>query len=369
MPLKVLNRYIAREILHTQFAVIVVLILIILGGVLARLLGEVAEGRIPADVLPQILVLGSISALILLLPVSLFLSVMLALGRLYKDSEMAALGACGVGTGMLLRVVLAIALPLSLVLGVLTLVVMPDVNARVEQIRAEALARTDLAGIVPGRFTRAGFGGDTVFFVESLSEDRQRMRNVFIERRVGEQTEVVVAAAGERLVDPATGDSFLVLHDGYRYEGNPGEADFRIMHFRSQGLRIPDAPELSSRVRMKSKTTAELLDTPFPAFKAELQWRLAAPVSLLVLAFLAVPLSHTSPRKGRYSRLALGIVVYVVYAQLQFSARAWMVDGVTPSWLGMWWVHILVALLAMGLLLRHSGMGWRMQGGRQGSPT
>ena len=356
--MSLIYRYISREILLSLLAVMVVLFLIIMGGSLTRLLELVAEGRIPADTLPWVLLLGSFNTLLLLMPVSLFLAVMLSLGRLYKDSEMAALRACGVGMRQLYGAIYTVALPLALILSVLVLLLMPVVSQQVEQLRAITHDRSDLAGIVPGRFMQAGVGTGTVIFVESLSADKQRLQGVFIERRVrAGPTQVIRAESGERRIDSSTGDAYLVLVDGYRYEGDPGSADFRIVRFAEHGLRLPEQTEVFMRQRTSMLTTAEIWGSAQLDHRAELQWRLSAPVSLLILALLALPLAHTTPRQGRFAKLALGILVYVLYAQLQISGRSWFAEGVTPAWLGMWWVHAVMLLVALSVLLRQLPLG------------
>lgn len=362
--MSLIYRYISREILLTLLAVSVVLFLIIMGGTLTQLLGLAAEGRIPVDTLPQVLFLGSLHTLVLLMPVSLFLAVMLTLGRLYKDSEMAALNACGVGARTIYQAIFGIAVPLSVVLTLLVLLVMPAVSYQVEQLRAVSHDRTDLAGIVPGRFMQAGVSDGAVIFVESLSTDRQLMQEVFIERRArGEPTQVFRARAGERRVDEISGDAYLVLLDGFRYQGNPGQADFQILRFQEYGLRLPPQTEVLIRERASMLPTAEIWRSDNLAHRAELQWRLSGPISVLVLALFALPLSYTTPRQGRFAKLAQGIVFYMVYAQLQMFGRTWFVDGVTPAILGIWWVHILMLSVAVLLLLRRTGVSlpWRLR--------
>ncbi|SEP56458.1 lipopolysaccharide export system permease protein [Ectothiorhodospira magna] len=361
MGLKVLDRYLVREMLITQLAVTLVLLLIIMGGVLARLLREAAEGRIPGDVLPPILILGTFNGLILLLPVSLFLALMLSLGRLYKDSEMAALMAAGVGYGRLYRTLMILTLPLTLILALLSLFVSPQISLMVDQIRAEASQRSDLMGITPGRFTSAGAGlGGVVFFVESFSDERRTMNHVFIQRRQGEQTEVVVARTATQQVDPVSGQRFLILRDGFRYEGSPGDLDFRMVEFATHGIRMPESGASSVRNRTDNVPTQALLGSDRLDYRAELQWRLAAPISMLLLALVALPLAHASPRQGRFAKLALGVALYVIYAQLQIMARSWYGEGVSPAWLGMWWVHVLVGMLIIYLLVHRYGLRWLM---------
>src|SRR5690606_25925587 len=88
---------------------------------------------------------------------------------------------------------------------------------------------------------------------------------------------------------------------------------------------------------------------------AELQWRISSPLSLLVLAVLAVPLSRSSPREGRYSRVGLGLLIYIIYANSLSIARVWLERGYVPEWIGLWWVHAIAGLVGLALLARESG--------------
>lgn len=358
----VLNRYLMREMLGIHLAVTLVLLLIIIGGTVARMLREAAEGRIPSDVMLPLVALGSVQGLILLLPVSLFLALMLGLGRLYQDSEMAAMQACGVGPARLYHAIAWLTVPMTALLTVLVLWGAPLASATIDQVRMEAERRSDLAGVSPGRFLESRVGG-RVFFVEGHTQDGGAMRDVFIQSRGPDGTEVVTARHAQSQVDPETGQRYLVLHDGFRYLGEPGGQEFRIVEFRTHGVRVPD-PEGSRRGGVESRPTSQLLGSGRANERAELQWRISMPVSMVLLAVLALPLSHTrNPRQGRFAKLTAAIVVYIVYANFMILAKSWYASGQTPQWLGMWWVHGVLAVVILMLLWRQRSLGSRRRAG------
>ncbi len=355
----VLDRYLLRELLRTQLAVLLVLLLIILGGVLARMLREAAEGRIPSDLIMPLLLFGSLRGLILLFPIALFVALMLTLGRLYQDSEMSALRACGVGPLRLYQAFAWVIIPSMGLAAVLVFWVSPTVVSLMEQLRTQALQRSELVGISPGRFLIARQDA-RVFYIESLSEDRRRMEAVFTQRRDAKGTDIVVARQAEQYVDETTGQRFLVLLDGYRYQGIPGQGAYQIMAFERYGVRVPETSGGANRRQNRDALPShQLWRSEDPALRAEWQWRASVPLSVLVLSLLALPLAHTSPRKGRYAKLAAGILVYVVYANLLILAKSWYADGYTPAWLGMNWVHLLPVLLMLALLYQQQGGFWQ----------
>jgi lipopolysaccharide export system permease protein len=183
--------------------------------------------------------------------------------------------------------------------------------------------------------------------VEKYNPDTKRLTDVFVNFSGGGEYYQLTSNKAYEQKDEKTGARYLVLEDGYRYEGVPGQADYRVMHFREHGIRIQKRePILSTRHRYAYPTT-RLLASSDPEDKAELQWRLATPISILLLGLLAVPLSKTSPRRGRFGGMVLGILIYLVYNNLLTVAKSSMGKGEVPEVVGMWWVHLLL----LGLLL------------------
>ncbi len=349
-----LDKYLLREIFYTLLAVTGVLLFILLSNQFARVLGEAAAGRLPRGAVFELMGLTSLQYLTILVPVSLFLAVMLAFGRLYKDSEMSAIMACGVGPARLYRPLMFIAVLAALLLSWLSLDLAPWSAETAHVLRKTAQRDAELGSLEPGRFRSAG-GGDTVFYAESVT-DGNMMANVFIQRQRGEEVQVAVAERGQLVRDRE--QPFFVLYDGRRYEGVPGSTEFRIMEFREHGIPIVlPAPDLTPD-DVEMLPTRSLLGSPDMGEQAELQWRLSVPVSALLLAILALPLSRTSPRQGRYGKLAVAVLVYIVYSNLLGAARVWLEKGVVPPALGLWWVHALV--LAAGLLLLLQQNRWRL---------
>ncbi len=347
--MRILDRYIFREIAVTWLTVTAVLLLILLTQQFARVLGDVAKGRLPRDAAFEVMGLSAIQYSTVLVPVALFLSVMLALGRLYRDSEMPAMMACRVGPGGIYRPLSILLIPLASVVAWIALDASPRAYTTIERIGYEAQREADLASIEAGRFTT--FGPDkAVVYGERVAEDRG-LEKVFLQRRLPEgQLEVVVAERGEQVETEDPDTRLLVLRDGRRYEGVPGTAEFRVVEFAEHGIpyRLPSLrePELEPR----AMSVADLLRTAGPNERAEFQWRLSIPISTILLAFIAVPLAKSRPRAGRYGRIALGLLVFIIYLNMLNAAKAWIEQGTISPSLGLWWVHGAVLLFGLGLL-------------------
>ena len=344
----IIDRYLVREVVLTWLAVSLVLWLILVSARLSRYLAQAAAGELPGAAVFRLLGLKSVEFLVFIMPLALFLGVMLGLGRLYKDSEMAALAACGVGTARLYRPLMALALVAALALGWAALYLVPHTAALGYEVRVQAQQTADISGIGAGRFKEIR-GGAVVFYVESISRDRSTMQKVFVHARGEEVDRVIVADSAYQTWDPETGDRFLVLVDGKRYEGRPGQADFRVLEFRQHGVLLE--PGAASGFRKEDATPShELWASSDRRQQAELQWRLSVPLAALALVFMAVPLCRTTPRQGRYGRLAVGVLAFIVYYNLMGTARVWLEQGVLPPAIGIWWVHVLPVLLGVLLL-------------------
>ena len=361
--LSTLDRYLLREVIQTWFVVTGVLLVIMLTSRFARYLGEAAGGNLPSDVVFALLGLTSVHYLTVLVPVSLFLAVMLAFGRLYKDSEMAALMACGVGYGRLLKPLAVLGGVGAVALAVLALGVSPWAGRISEQVREDAHREAEAAGFEPGRFRSVG---DTVFYADEVGEGGRELRQVFIQDRAADGTLTVsFAARAEQRTDRASGARHLVLYDGRRYQGTPGERELQTVAFAEHGVRIALGDGDRSELRYASRTTTSLIGSDDPAAVAELQWRLSVPLMGVLLVALAIPLSRISPRQGRYGKLVTAILVYVIYSNLLGLSQVWLERGQIPSWLGLWWVHAGVVLFALALVARHYGWRYVLESRRQ----
>jgi lipopolysaccharide export system permease protein len=351
--LSLISRYVFREVFGAWLVVVAVLFAILMSNQFAEILGEAATDELPKDAVFAIFALTSMSYLTALTPIALFLGILLALARLHRDCEMAALSSCGVGPGRLLRPIGA--LTIALVAGVswLALAETPDATQRIEEIKFRAKEAMQLEVIEPGRFTSPD-SGDTVLYAREVAGDE--IRGVFLQRQQGSRVVAIVADRGVRMLDPSTGHLTFVLYDGRRYEGAPGENRFVIAEFTEHGIPVRANDDVESVEVVAAKSTAELLASAAPVDRAELQWRLSIPLQVLVLAVLAVPLSQSSPREGRYGRIGAGLLIYITYANLLSIARVWVERDQVAAWVGMWWVH--AAFAAIGLVLLARAGGW-----------
>jgi lipopolysaccharide export system permease protein len=347
-----ISRYILREVFGAWLIVIAVLFLIFMSNQFAEILGDAATNQVPKDAVFAIFGLTSLTYLTQLLPIALFLGVMGALARLNRDGEMAALLACGIGPMRLLVPIGMLAIALAAGASWLALRETPEATRRIEQIKFQAKEALELAVLEPGRFTTPD-EGETVLYAQHVEGDE--LREVFLQRQEGERVIVIVADRGIRTQDPATGQVSFVLYDGRRYEGVPGQSRFAVVEFGEHGIPVRSEGKEELVEVVGGRSTAELLSSNEPEERAELQWRLSVPVLLFVLAILAVPLSRSAPREGRFGRLGAGLLIYITYGNLLAIARVWVERDRVPDWLGLWWVHALFGLLALYLLARAGG--------------
>jgi lipopolysaccharide export system permease protein len=351
MP-RIVDRYLVRELLGSFFAVGAVLFVILLGGTLAGTLDRVARGKIPATLLISQIGLRSVEFLPVMLPLAVFLAVLLAYGRLYRDSEMAVLSASGLTTRGLLRPVAWVALPL---VGVLVAVAfwLGPAALRLSDAMIDSASRSLLVvGLEAGRFVELP-GGQGVVYVGSMAADGTRFQRLFVANEKERRVDITTAERGELYQDRDNAERYLALHDGFRVEGELGKPDFRTMRFDRNDIRLPDAQEDSDRAATRRSSPFALLAARTPADLAELHWRLGLPLSALVLAVLAVPLARAQPREPRYGKALVAVLAYVVYSNLLALGRVWLADGTLPPSLGLWWVH--AGGLAIALILIRQG--------------
>ncbi len=334
-----------------------VLLLVIVGRLFVSLLGKITEGKLAADTLLPLLALGALKTVILLLPFGLLLAIMLSLGRLYRDSEMYALKSCGAGFVRIYRPVLMLTVPLALLLLLLVMFVSPWSVGLAEQIELNARQSLNISGLSPGQFVELQ-DGKLVILVQGADTRSGVLRNVFVYSKDKDIITLETAEQATQTIDTESGVRRIILRDGYRYEGAPGSGEYKLLSFKSHALRIPDIDLARPDNDPELLSMSALFNSNRPADKAELQWRLSVPLSALLLALLALPLSATTPRQGKYSRLVLAIFIYMIYANLLIASVKWIERGELSAIPGLWWVHILLFLLACALTVRQNGIHW-----------
>ena len=358
--MRTLDRYIFREVAVTCLAVTLVLLVILLSNQLARVLSQAAANDFPREVVFTLIGLTSVGYLTVVVPVGFFLAIMLGLGRLYHESEMAAIQSCGVGPAGLFRPIGVLGLAVVALLVWLSFWAIPGAAARAQQIRVEALRDAQFGALEPGRFRTFG-GGNIVFYAERVDDNRILHNvNVFVDRtdEPGKEgtMEIWVATRAEQR-GAGQAEQTFILYDGRRYEGVPGSGEFRVIQFAEGGIPIRLGELSSAASKAELKPTRELLRSSDPADTAELQWRVSTPILALVLMVLAVPLSRLRPRQGRFGRIGVAILAYFFYSQLLAAARTWVESSVVPELVGIWWVHAIALCLGLWLLVRESPPG------------
>lgn len=347
----ILDRYLIRDAAAAWLAVAIVLLAIMLSTRFAFFLALSAKGDLPPDLLFKVVALSSLRYLVLLVPVSLLLGVMLSLGRLYKDNEVAALTGCGIGLGRFYRPYLIFGTFCSLLTALLAFQLSPWAAQQADYLLKDAKRLVQYTPFDPGRFKPVA-DGRAVFYTSDVSGDGRSLGTVlaFIEEQGG--TTLVTAQRGEQEIDTDTGARRITLRDGQRARVSAGEARVELADFASLTTRITPPEFIFNSSSRAIRSTASLIGSTDAKDRAELHWRIAAPVSALILALLAVPLAYTSPRQGRYGKLVFGILAYLAYSNVLSLGQSWLAKGTLPAGLGLWWVHALFLSIAAALIWR-----------------
>ncbi len=358
--LLIVDRLVLREVTLSVLAVLGVLILVVVGHSFVKLLDDVMSGEYPAAVLGPLLGLAVIEFSVELAPLTLMLGVILGLGRMARDNELTVIRSFGFGYARLYRTLALIAVPSAIALAWLAFDGVPAAVRAADLLVHEAEHRPDIAAIGEGRFTRSPDGRWVVFSEQNLGAEKA-LDGLFVHRRIPGGFEIETARRAQQITDPKTGERHVVLIEGRRYVGYAERSDYNILEFHRHTLRIPGLAVGRIFDDRKAMPTAALVGSDSPEDHAELQRRIAIPLSGVLFVLLAVPLAQIAPRQGRFGGIALGILVYLVYSNLNVIAMSELAGGHLPTWLGIWWVQGLLVVALAALLVRQYGVHrlWR----------
>jgi lipopolysaccharide export system permease protein len=303
----------------------------------------------------------ALHALPVLLSLTLFVTVLLALTRSWRDSEMVIWFNSGLSLAAWAKPVLAFAGPLVLVIALLSFFISPWAAQMSEQYRSRVDARDDVSRVEPGAFGESR-SRERVFFVESIAGDQSMVQNVFVNSIQHRRTGVMTSARGS-IETASNGDRFLVLVSGRRYEGTPGEAEFRVMEFERYATRVHTKEGDEPQATHKSLTTLALVENPTRANLGELLWRIGVPLSALILALLAIPMSFVNPRAGRSVNLLFALLTYMVYSNVLSVSQARVAQGKLDFSTGWWLVHAVMLALLLLLFAQRMSL-FRLRWGR-----
>jgi len=349
--LNILQKYIFRELLWTFLAATMVLLVVMIGIAFGELLSDIAGGRVPAGLIGILIVLKMPDVLSMIVPIGVFIAVIWGLGRFYRDQEMAVMRASGFNWKMMLRPLFNLLFPVAAVLLFIGLFLSPAAASTVQQKLEDAFRNAAEWGLQTGKF-HVLKGGDLVLYVEAVEKDGRTLRHVFIQQKQGDREQVWNAEKGYYWLDRNTGNRYLTLENGQITEGGDASLDFRIISFSRNDLKLPQPENQSKSVALEARSSHEILFSTDPGDIAEIQWRISSAIAAIVMGLLAIPLSHSAPREGRGGRALMGILAYTVYANLIYMCRSWIAEGAIPAILGMWWIHVLVLIVALIWLQR-----------------
>lgn len=349
-----LDRYLFREFTQSFLATLIVLMVVSLGGVMADLLGNIADGRIPATLLVSQLGLQLLTYLPIVLPLALMLGLLLAFARLYRDSEMPVLTSVGVGPRRMLRPLLMLVVPVVLLVATLSLWLGPWGDRTSERMIEHANRSLVVAGLDAGRFTVLPNG--SVIYIGGISADGTRLQRVFVQRQEEGRVDVVTAQSGEMFFE-GDRDRYMRLTDGFRVEGPLDRGlDYNLMRYASNEFALPDRADVREETDAELLPTLALFDDPRPEATAQLHARITPPLLALAFAMLTLPLARSSPRQARHGRIMLGLLAYLVGTNLMFLGTQALADEKLPGALGLWWLSLPLLLFATWLYLRDGRM-------------
>jgi len=345
--LTLIDRYLIRELYKTFLGVTVVLVLIIFANNFVLSLEKIVLGQFSSDALIQLMSFELLEMVNFIIPPAFFFAILISLGRLYRDSEIIAMQASGVGPQVFYKSYLIGAIPVIILTLLMVLYTLPWAHYSMAQLEAsQDRDNTTFASIEVGKFQEIQ-NGETVFFAASEGDEPGELRDVFIQDRRNGKLGIISAKEAYQLIDQETEQHYLVLKNGYRYTGEPGQNTYTSSSFYEYGIRIRQLEQRQAKVPVKALSTSELFQSDNPLHRMEMQFRYSIPLAVLALTFLAIPLSRSMPRQGIYGRMLVAFLVYFTFMNVHKVAEKWMEDGDSPLWLGMWWVP----LVALGVAL------------------
>jgi lipopolysaccharide export system permease protein len=350
----IFQRALRRELVSTAGAVFTTLFTITITVMLIRILGQAAGGRIASQDVIELIGFEALKLLPVILILTGFVAVLLVITRSYQDSEMVVWFASGLSLSRWIQPVLMFGLPIVILTGVLSFLVTPWANRESTEFRERFAKREDISKVSPGKFQESS-SADRVFFVEGVSGDSTKVRNIFVNTVKNNRTSIVVAKEGTIELNER-GDKFLVMTQGSRYDGVPNQSDFDMMGFERYNVLVSRQSDAQiSNTSAASLPTSALLADRNNFNLSELLWRCALPLMSLFLMLLAIPLSFVNPRGGRSANLLIALLFFIVYSNMVSVFQAEVAQNRLPFAVAWWPIHALAALL-IGLLF-----SWRLK--------
>jgi lipopolysaccharide export system permease protein len=363
----IIFRYLLKEVAKTQLAVFLVLMTIFISQKFVRILGSASEGNIPGQLVMTFIALKTPDLASFILPLSLFLGVLLAYGRIYADSEMTVLHACGVSEWYVVRVTLVLGIVTAIFTGLFTLYLAPLAAEYEYQVKEQIAADSGLSALVSGRFQQTG-NQDAVVFIHDKDRDKNIFNKVFVAQLPKTEnldasiinSSLVYAKTGQVFEDDS-GSQQLVLGDGIRYHRDIDNDEFQSVAFNKYYIQIKDQEIEQQHRKLSAISTLDLLNKAPPelnsAYSANIQWRIAFPLACIILIFIAVPLSVVNPRQGKFAKMLPALMLFLGYLLLLSSMRSAIEKNAIPSIVGLWPIHISALFIGIMFLMKERSSG------------
>ena len=363
----IIFRYLLKEVAKTQLAVFFVLMTIFLSQKFVRVLEDASEGSIPGQMVMIFIALKIPDLAGMMLPLSLFLGVLLAYGRIYADNEMTVLHACGVSEWYVVRVTLVLALITAIFTGAFTLYLAPMASEYQYQVKDKLAADSGLSSLVAGRFQKTG-NKKAVIFIHDKHRDDNSFNKVFVaqlpdDKRSEESvinSSLVYAKQGQ-VIEEESGSQRLVLSDGTRYHSSAINGEFQLLSFDKYYIQIQDQEVEQNHRKLSALPTQDLFspteDELVAEYGATMQWRISFPLACIILIFIAVPLSVVNPRQGKFAKMLPALMLFLGYFLLLTAMRSGIERQALPVSIGLWPIHISALFLGILLLMKERRSG------------
>jgi len=359
-------RYLLKEVIKTQLAVFIVLMTIFISNQFVRVLDDASEGGIPGQMIMVFIGLKVPDLAGMILPLSFFLGILLAYGRVYADNEMSILHACGVSEWYVVRITLVLGIITALITGLFTLYLSPLAAEYESQIKEKLAADSDLSTLIAGRFQATG-NKKAVVFIHDKNRENNTLEKVFVAQLPDEDekhqsiinSSLVYAEKGE-VIEEASGSQRLILSNGTRYQNDAKNKEFRQVAFGKYYIQIQDKKVEYKRRKLKAIPTTQLLEEDLVESKAEIHWRMAFPLACIILTFVAVPLSVVNPRQGKFAKMFPALLLFLSYFLLLTAVKRGIESEVVLTNVGLWPVHFIALTLGCMLLIKNRSFGLKL---------
>ncbi len=349
----VLDKLIVTDLIKTLVAALSTIVIIIVSREFIRILGKAIKGEVSNEIVTSIFALKTVVALAAFLPAAFFIAVLMVFGRMYRDHEMDALSSAGVGIVTLYRSVFLLIVPLFAFAACMSFFAAPWAEATIDQLIHRDQQSVDLKGISAGRFSEYQHG-DLVFYVQEITS-HNLLRHVFVQNRLQGDLGIITSETGK--IQDLPDGRYLVLMDGERLQGKPGDVNFIVENFEQYAFRL-EAVLRATDLDREAVSTGQLLSSNQLPDIAELQQRLAIPFGVIILGALAVPLAHISPRGGIYGNLFTAFLIYFCYANVRRLSHSWVVNGIIPPWSGFFAIYLIMLVVIGFIIVKLYGVEW-----------